>query len=67
MDTGYRTKSILCMPILKEGQVMGVVEMVNKLIAPGCFTSWGSSLLFLSMTTICLFEFLHRLLMLVVP
>jgi hypothetical protein len=60
MDTGYRTKSILCMPILKEGQVMGVVEMVNKLMVPGGFTSWGSSLIFLSMTTICLFEFFNH-------
>ncbi|BFZ16609.1 hypothetical protein BsWGS_19648 [Bradybaena similaris] len=35
--TGYRTKTILCMPILIRGRVIGVVEMVNK--TNGCFTS----------------------------
>lgn len=29
--TGYKTKSILCMPVLARGSVIGVVQMVNKL------------------------------------
>jgi cAMP and cAMP-inhibited cGMP 3',5'-cyclic phosphodiesterase 10 len=28
--TGYRTKTILCMPIFIRGNVIGVVQMVNK-------------------------------------
>ncbi|XP_069675140.1 probable 3',5'-cyclic phosphodiesterase pde-5 isoform X3 [Periplaneta americana] len=28
--TGYRTKSILCMPIFIRGNIIGVVQMVNK-------------------------------------
>lgn len=31
MQTGYRTKSILCMPIYIRGSIIGVVQMVNKL------------------------------------
>ena len=30
-QTGYSTKSILCMPICIRGLVIGVVQMVNKL------------------------------------
>ena len=29
-QTGYTTKSILCMPICIRGTVIGVVQMVNK-------------------------------------
>ncbi len=29
-QTGYLTQSILCMPIAIRGQVIGVVQMVNK-------------------------------------
>ncbi|XP_045160110.2 probable 3',5'-cyclic phosphodiesterase pde-5 isoform X3 [Mercenaria mercenaria] len=36
MQTGYRTKSILCMPIYIRGSIIGVVQMVNKL--NGTFT-----------------------------
>ncbi|KAK3612701.1 hypothetical protein CHS0354_042228 [Potamilus streckersoni] len=36
MQTGYRTKSILCMPIYIRGNTIGVVQMVNKL--NGTFT-----------------------------
>ncbi|XP_052274337.1 probable 3',5'-cyclic phosphodiesterase pde-5 isoform X2 [Dreissena polymorpha] len=36
MQTGYRTKSILCMPIYIRGSIIGVVQMVNKL--QGTFT-----------------------------
>ncbi|WAR23266.1 PDE5-like protein [Mya arenaria] len=36
MQTGYRTKSILCMPIYIRGNIIGVVQMVNKL--QGTFT-----------------------------
>lgn len=28
--TGYRTRSILCMPIFIRGALIGVVQMVNK-------------------------------------
>ncbi|GAV08828.1 hypothetical protein RvY_18464 [Ramazzottius varieornatus] len=34
--TGYKTKSILCMPIFIRGSVIGVVQMVNKQM--GAFT-----------------------------
>ncbi|XP_072170370.1 probable 3',5'-cyclic phosphodiesterase pde-5 [Diadema setosum] len=30
LQTGYRTKTILCMPIYIRGSVIGVVQMVNK-------------------------------------
>uniref|UniRef100_A0A1Q3FNA8 Phosphodiesterase n=1 Tax=Culex tarsalis TaxID=7177 RepID=A0A1Q3FNA8_CULTA len=33
--TGYKTESILCMPIFIRGSVIGVVQMVNK--RTGCF------------------------------
>ncbi|XP_076463269.1 putative 3',5'-cyclic phosphodiesterase pde-5 isoform X2 [Babylonia areolata] len=36
LQTGYRTKTILCMPIYIRGNVIGVVQMVNKL--SGTFT-----------------------------
>lgn len=35
-QTGYTTKSILCMPICIRGLVIGVVQMVNKI--DGFFT-----------------------------
>ena len=28
--TGYTTRSILCMPIVSKGQIIGVVQMLNK-------------------------------------
>jgi cAMP and cAMP-inhibited cGMP 3',5'-cyclic phosphodiesterase 10 len=28
--TGYKTKTLLCMPIMIQGSVIGVVQMVNK-------------------------------------
>lgn len=34
--TGYKTESILCMPIFIRGSIIGVVQMVNK--RTGCFT-----------------------------
>ncbi|XP_076440907.1 putative 3',5'-cyclic phosphodiesterase pde-5 isoform X2 [Babylonia areolata] len=36
LQTGYRTKTILCMPIYIRGNVIGVVQMVNK--KSGTFT-----------------------------
>ncbi|XP_048759916.1 probable 3',5'-cyclic phosphodiesterase pde-5 isoform X5 [Ostrea edulis] len=36
LQTGYRTKSILCMPIYNRGNIIGVVQMVNKI--DGVFT-----------------------------
>ena len=35
-QTGYVTRNILCMPIFIRGQVIGIVQMVNK--ADGPFT-----------------------------
>lgn len=35
-QTGYTTRSILCMPICIRGQVIGVVQMINKI--DGFFT-----------------------------
>ncbi|CAF0769042.1 unnamed protein product [Rotaria sordida] len=32
--TGYKTKTILCMPIMIQGNVIGVVQMVNKKNGP---------------------------------
>jgi len=37
--TGYRTKAILCMPIKAEGQVIGVLQLINKVADPGIFTT----------------------------
>lgn len=31
MKTGYKTKTLLCMPIRIRGSIFGVVQMVNKL------------------------------------
>ena len=28
--TGYKTKTLLCMPIMIQGSVIGVVQMINK-------------------------------------
>lgn len=41
-QTGYTTKSILCMPICIRGLVIGVVQMVNKI--NGFFTRVKTSL-----------------------
>ena len=40
-QTGYTTRSILCMPICIRGQVIGVVQMINKI--GGTFTSVSSA------------------------
>eukprot|EP00605_Chrysophyceae_sp_TOSAG23-4_P000459 GSChrysophyteH1.ASY1.ANO1.517.1 assembled CDS len=37
--TGYRTKAILCMAIKSEGQVVGVLQLINKTSGNGVFTS----------------------------
>lgn len=44
-QTGYVTKNILCMPICIRGQVIGVVQMVNK--TSGAFTKVSCNLLVL--------------------
>ena len=41
-QTGYKTRSILCMPICIRGQVIGVVQMINKI--GGNFTTVSSFL-----------------------
>ena len=40
-QTGYHTRNILCMPISIRGQVIGIVQMVNK--ADGVFTDEDES------------------------
>ena len=42
-QTGYTTNSILCMPICIRGQVIGVVQMINKI--DGGFTTVSSDFL----------------------
>ena len=39
--TGYTTRSILSMPIITHGQVIGVVQMINKISPDGIFTTAG--------------------------
>lgn len=43
--TGYTTKSILSMPIITHGQVIGVVQMINKISPDGVFTLAGGQML----------------------
>lgn len=39
LSTGYRTRSILCLPIIgRAEQVIGVTQMINKTVDPGVFT-----------------------------
>ena len=42
-QTGYTTRSILCMPICIRGTVIGVVQMINKKTREGIFTRVRSS------------------------
>jgi len=37
--TGYRTRAILCMPIKADDQVIGVLQLINKISGGGVFTS----------------------------
>jgi signal transduction protein with GAF and PtsI domain len=37
--TGYRTRAILCMAIKSEDQVIGVLQLINKVSGSGVFTS----------------------------
>jgi len=37
--SGYRTKAILCMPIKSNDQVIGVIQLINKLSGSGVFTA----------------------------
>ena len=46
LETGYRTKSILSVPIFNNrGDVIGVTEMVNKQDDEGEFTKWDSHMI----------------------
>lgn len=39
VQTGYRTKALLCMPIKDaSGDVIGVAQVINKLGGEQCFT-----------------------------
>lgn len=39
MQTGYKTKALLCMPIKdSSGEVIGVAQVINKLGGESCFT-----------------------------
>ena len=40
-QTGYKTRSILCMPIHIRGTVIGVIQMINKKSGDGIFTRVG--------------------------
>ena len=40
-QTGYKTGSILCMPIHIRGTVIGVIQMINKKSGGGVFTRVG--------------------------
>ncbi|OPY75393.1 MAG: Adenylate cyclase 1 [Syntrophorhabdus sp. PtaU1.Bin058] len=42
-STGFRTKSALCVPIISQGKVLGVIELLNKIY--GDFTSGDEHLL----------------------
>ncbi len=42
-STGFRTRSALCVPIISQGKVLGVIELLNKL--HGDFTSGDEHLL----------------------
>ena len=44
LETGYRTKSILCVPILDEGRAVGVIQLINKK-EEECFSENDSSAL----------------------
>ena len=37
--TGYRTRAILCMAIKSEDQVIGVLQLINKVSGSGVFTA----------------------------
>eukprot|EP01035_Chromulina_nebulosa_P024610 gene24610-32052_t len=37
--TGYRTKAILCLPIKSDDQVIGVLQLINKVSVSAVFTS----------------------------
>ena len=37
--TGYRTKAILCMPIKADDQVIGVLQLINKVSGAGVFST----------------------------
>lgn len=37
--TGYRTRGILCMAIKSEDQVIGVLQLINKVSGSGVFTT----------------------------
>ena len=51
-QTGYTTRSILCMPICIRGTVIGVVQMINKKTREGIFTRVRSSVCELLLQTI---------------
>ncbi|XP_072178448.1 cAMP and cAMP-inhibited cGMP 3',5'-cyclic phosphodiesterase 10A-like [Diadema setosum] len=40
LQTGYATRCILCMPIISHGEVIGVVQLINKIGADGQIMSF---------------------------
>ena len=42
LQTGYKTKSILCMPISIQGVIIGVMQMVNKVGEEPAETSFSA-------------------------
>lgn len=43
VQTGYATRSILCMPITSHGLIIGVVQMINKMGQDGQITAFDQT------------------------
>ncbi len=37
--TNYRTRAMLCVPLIARGEIIGVIQVINKLAAPFIFTN----------------------------
>jgi signal transduction protein with GAF and PtsI domain len=37
--SGYRTRAILCMPIKSGDQIIGVIQLINKVVGTGVFST----------------------------
>ena len=56
-QTGYSSKSILCMPIQIRGQVIGVIQMVNKVA--GSFSDVSAAVTLVDKRFLNAIYFLH--------
>lgn len=50
--TGFRTRSVLAVPMISQGKVIGVIEVLNK--RDGCFNSEDEQLLVSIATSVCI-------------